>query len=312
MVDLLHKHRYAVFDPPHRFTPEMPRDLNDIVCELMEKEPDKRPADGGVLFRRLDAVRRKMKRLESAPTRAAVPTGPEEGGGGPGPATMMSRLMRRELEQQNRGGPLRRLFNRPVVLLALFAIVIGALLWAFWPPSAEQLFQRGAAAAASSNPDDWDQALEDFDALDRDHPNHPHRAEVDDLRRRVAERDAARQAARETRTAGPMSEAQWFFQEGMRRRQRGDKEGARRIWTALTQAFGRTPEEAPWVDLANRELGRLDAAPAGDRQWGPVRAAVAKAKQLREAGKTDEADAVLQGLRELYRGDAEAEAIIKE
>ncbi len=316
VVDLLHKHRYAVFDPPLRFTPEMPRDLNDIVCELMEKEPDKRPADGGVLFRRLDAVRRKMKRLESAPTCAAVPAGPEEGGGGPGPATLMSRLMRRELEQQNRGGPLRRLFNRPVVLLALFALVIGALLWTFWPPSAEQLFQRGAAAAASSNPDDWDRALEDFDALDHDHPNHAYRAEVNDLRhdlrRRVADRDAARQAGRETRTAGPMSEAQWFFQEGMRRRQRGDKEGARRTWTALAQAFGRTPEEATWVDLANRELARLDAAPAGDRQWGPVRAAVAKAKQLREAGKADEADAVLQGLRELYRGDAEAEAIIKE
>ena len=96
----------------------------------------------------------------------------------------------------------------------------------------------------------------------------------------------------------------------MRLRQRGDKEGARRTWTALTQAFGRTPEEAPWVDLANKELQRLDAAPAGDREWGPVRAAVQKAKQLREEGKADEADAVLQGLRDLYRGDAEAEAII--
>ncbi len=316
VVDLLHKHRYARFDPPLRFVPEMPHDLNDVVCELMEKEPDKRPADGGVLFRLLDAVRRRADRLESAPTRAAVafappvPSGPEEEVVGAGPATLMSRLMRRELEQQNRGGPMRRLLNRPVVLLTLFAVVIGVLIWTFWPLTEEQQFQRGAAAAASSNPDDWDRALEYFDALDRDHPNHAHRAEVDDLRRRVADRDAARQAARAARTAGPMSEAQWFFQEGMRLRQRGDKEGARRTWTALTQAFGRTPEEAPWVDLANKELQRLDAAPAGDREWGPVRAAVQKAKQLREEGKADEADAVLQGLRDLYRGDAEAEAII--
>ena len=43
-----------------------------------------------------------------------------------------------------------------------------------------------------------------------------------------------------------------------------------------------------------------------------MRAAVEKAKQLRQDGKADEADAILQGLHDLYRGDAEAEAIIKE
>jgi hypothetical protein len=113
-----------------------------------------------------------------------------------------------------------------------------------------------------------------------------------------------------------MSEAQWFFQEGMRRRQRGDVEGARRTWTALTRAFGQTPSEEAWVRLAGKELSRLDApvnpAPVDrGRQWGPVREAVRKAKQLRDDGKADEADAVLRGLRELYRGDAEAETLIK-
>ena len=98
-MDLLHKHRYAPFDLPIRFTPQMPRDLNDIVCELMEKEPEKRPADGGVLFRRLDAVRRKMDRLESAHDAPAVRPGPEVPAGAEdtrasGPATLMSRLMR--------------------------------------------------------------------------------------------------------------------------------------------------------------------------------------------------------------------------
>ena len=46
----------------------------------------------------------------------------------------MSRLMRRELERQNRGGPCPRLLNRPAVLLTLFAVVIGPHL-EFWPPS---------------------------------------------------------------------------------------------------------------------------------------------------------------------------------
>ena len=318
VTDLLHKHRFARFDPPAHFVPEMPEELSAIVCDLLEKEPDKRPADGAVLFRRLDSVRRKMDRLESAPTRAAVRSTRDDPAdrGGQGPATLMSRLMRRELERQNRGGLVRQLLNRPVVLLALLALVIGIIVWAFWPLSEEQLFQRGAAAAASNSPDDWDQAEEYFDALDRDHPNHPHKAEVDALRRRLADRDAARHAARAARMAGPMSEAQWFFEEGMRKRQRGDVDGARDTWKALKRAFGQTPSEAPWVERANKELERPDAPPdddpAGGRQWGPVREAVKRAKELREEGKDQEADAVLQGLRELYRGDAEAEAILKD
>ena len=71
------------------------------------------------------------------------------------------------------------------------AAVIGVIVWAFWPLSEEQLYQRAAAATASSDPSDWDRAAEYLDALDRDHPNHPHQAEEADLRQRLAEHDAA-------------------------------------------------------------------------------------------------------------------------
>ncbi|HVS38206.1 MAG TPA: protein kinase, partial [Gemmataceae bacterium] len=320
IMDLLHKHRYARFDPPIEFAQDMPRDFNDVICDLMEKDPEKRPADGGLLLRRLEAIRRKNVSRSSAPTRDAPrPATPAPGSaaskrGSQGPATLMSRLMRRELDQQNRGGPLARLFNRPMVIVALLAIVIGVLIWTFWPLNKEQLYQRGASAAASSDQDDWDKALEYFDALDRNYPNHPYHKEVDELRRRVADRDAARQAARAARLAGPMSEAQWFFEDGMRLCQRGDADGARRTWKALALAFSQSPEDAPWVSLANKELQRLDEGAALDRQWAPVRAAVQKAKDLRQQGKTDEADAIMNGLRALYlnHNDPEAEAIIKE
>ena len=110
-------------------------------------------------------------------------------------------------------------------MITLLAITIGAIIYGFWPPSEEQLYQRAAAAVASGNSDDWDRASEYLDALDRDHPNHGHQAEVSELRRRLAEHTAARPAAQAARSAGPMGEAQWFFQEGMRQRQRGDVEG---------------------------------------------------------------------------------------
>src|SRR5581483_3389013 len=63
-------------------------------------------------------------------------------------------------------------------------------------------------------------------------------------------------AALRARHAGPMTEAQWFYQEGLRKRQQGDEDGARRTWQALAAAFGAVPSERPWVDLAEKELAK--------------------------------------------------------
>jgi serine/threonine-protein kinase len=314
-LELLHKHRYAQFERPSRLVPGLPQDLEAVVCELLEKEPEKRPPDAGVLQKRLDSLRRKEERKAAQGT--AGPTlhlGPAAGevAGRAGPATLMSQLMREELERQNRGGPAKRLLNKPAVLVALFLLTAGLLAWAFWPASAEGLYRRGAALMASPDPADWERAWEEyFKPLESKYPDHPHKAEVEELRRRLADYQAGREAEKAVRRAGPMAEAQWFYQEGLRLRQRGDEAGARRVWQALVEAFGAVPSERPWVELARKELD----APAGQgakRQLGPVREAVERARRLREEGHAAEADAVLRNLRQLYQGDKEAQAILGE
>ncbi len=44
-LDLLHKHRFAQFDRPVRLVPEVPHELDGIVCHLLEKDPANRPGD---------------------------------------------------------------------------------------------------------------------------------------------------------------------------------------------------------------------------------------------------------------------------
>ena len=61
-IDLLHKHRFGQFDRPRRIVPDMHPDFDEIICDLLEKEPADRPGDAGVLFRRLDSLRRKLAR----------------------------------------------------------------------------------------------------------------------------------------------------------------------------------------------------------------------------------------------------------
>jgi serine/threonine-protein kinase len=318
-LDLLHKHRFAQFDRPIRLVPDIPHELDEIICDLLEKDPGRRPADAMVLFRQLDSLKRKLayQATHAGEATAATSASPARSATRPrpgveGPATLMSRLVRRELEREKSGGAMRQFVNRPVVLSLLLAITVGLIVWALWPTSAETMYERGVALMNSGDPDDWETAWDKYlGPLLAKHPDTPHRDEIERFRDKYESARAARQASRLTRLAGPMDEAQWFYQEGLRRRQQDDEAGAQRIWRALVDAFQGVPSEAPWVRLAEQELGR-GADPPPERQWRPVRQAIQQARQLREQGKAQEAEAILNALKELYRGDKQTEELLKE
>jgi len=327
-VELLHKHVYGQFERPIRLLPDLPPDLDDLVCQMLDKDPARRPPEAGVLHRRLDTIRRKLEfkaageaeeRMERALLAAQGPESeaaaePEQpthksAPGREGPATLMSKLMRHELETQNRGGPVQRFFNKPWVIVSLFLLIVAIIVWSFWPIGAEGLFQRAEALMASSDPEDWERAKRDFlDVLAKKFPDHPHQEEVKRFEQQIAAQEAGKDAARRARGAAPMTEAQWFYQQGLRQRQQGNEEAARATWKALVQAFAEVPSEAPWVRLA--EL-RLDEAPDPKRDFKPVREALKKAKELREQGKQAQADAIVKAIKELYGDDKHAKEILK-
>jgi serine/threonine-protein kinase len=318
MVDLLHKHRFGQFDQPIRLVPELPHELNDVICQLLEKDPDRRPADAAVLHRQLDSFRRRYQYRQA---HADLPTTlqplPGQLNSREGPATLMSRLMRHELEKSQRGGPIQQFFNRPLVLWTLFLLTVGILVWTFWPLSSETKYQRGMAQMSSDDPAVWTAAWEKYlqPLYDRE-PENPHREELQRLHQRYeqyqADQRAAHEAEQAARHAALTSEAHWFYLEGLRRRQAKDEEGARKVWQALIDAFAEVPGEGPWVRLAQQELQRDpdQPNPANSRKLESVRQAVAQADHLQEEGKHGEAEAIRSALRRLYQGDAATQAII--
>jgi serine/threonine protein kinase len=308
---LLHQHRFARFDRPGRIVPDIPPDLDEVVCELMEKDPARRPGDASSLHRRLESIRRKMERVAAnAESGGPLPTlgvAPE------GSATLMSRLMRAELDRQRRGSAFHQFLNRPSVLVSLFVFCVGFIVWTFWPSSEESLFRQGAVLMASENPDDWGTALSDFlEPMDKRFPNHAHQSELQEFRTRYQGYLEQRVADRKAKVAGPMDEVQWFFQEGLRRRQVGDEAGARRVWQQLVAAFGPVRSELPWVRRAQAELDRLPGDAAVDRHLEPVAAAVQRAQELRTSGNAVAAEAAVEALHELYRDDKKAAAMLKD
>src|SRR5262249_24619430 len=110
-----------------------------------------------------------------------------------------------------------------------------------------------------------------------------------------------------------VSEAQRFYEHGLRLCQDGHPEEARQIWRNLVHTFQGVEAERRWVRLAEYGLASLPERSTDkvDR-WGSVRQALQRARDLHQAGKTKEAEEIRQGIEELYRGDPTAKEILEQ
>jgi hypothetical protein len=309
-LDLLHKHRYGQFDPPRKILPELPYEIDEVVCQLLEKDPAKRPPDCLVLGRQLDSIRRKLDR-KANPTRVGTsdagtlaenkPSGIIPGDLGPGAATLMSKLVREELERQNRGGFFAQMFNRWFVVVPLFLLVLGILIWTFWPASPETLYERGAALMQSKDPADWDRAWREFlEPLELNHPDHAHKAEVERFRQQI-EAHAHR-----------LSEGQRLYLIGEKMQQERRWAQARLQWQHIVDVFKDVESEKEWVRRAQQGIAEVDKVAANEQRWAPVRAALKQAATLRDQGQRPAAEAIWNGIEALYRDDPHAAAILQE
>ncbi|MGF1581960.1 MAG: serine/threonine protein kinase [Gemmataceae bacterium] len=313
-LDLLHKHRYGQFDRPNKVVPEIPHELDEIVCSLLEKNPDKRPADGLVLAKQFEKFRNKMwhKQRLTDPNAHRDKTIVENSQqrvskeSKEGAATMMSRLVREELERQNRGGPFTRFLNQPVVLVICLLACLGVIVWTFWPLTQEQLFQRGSDMMEKGTYSDWQYAwTEYFEPLNERFPDHPYREEVQRYRRQI---DAER-----ARRDNPVSNgAKRFYQKGEHLREVGDLEGARQTWQSLVDVFESVESEQEWVDRARDGLLAVERAQNDEALRKPVRKALANAGEFHEKGETRKAIRIWRGVVNLYANEPQFGVIVGE
>jgi serine/threonine-protein kinase len=309
-LDLLHKHRYAQCDRPQKVVPDLPYEIDELVSQLLEKDPAKRPPDSLVLGRQLEALRRKLERKSSLTQAGTLMEAtvaennrlPEPGEGhGPGPATVMSRLMREELERQNRAGPVSRLLNRWWVLLPLLLLIVGVIVWSLWPPSADALYEHGSELMKSKDPADWDRAWRDyFQPLNERYPDHPYKEQVEKYRLQI---EAARDGAPEP----GVSEGQRLYEEGQRLAKAGRTKEALQLWERLGVAFRDVESEKEWVQQAQKARRELEKSAAA-RQWASVREALKRVAVL----PPDEAIKRLDAIERLYADDPFAADVLNE
>jgi serine/threonine protein kinase len=163
-VEIIQKHSTARFDRPSLYAPDIPKILEDVICKLLEKDPEDRYSDAHVVSLRLKEV---VKRVEFAsrdetitrpfesdglmsPTATApgqsghrgndeetfasglLESGTDETGqkvgepryDGPGSATMMRDAFRAEILREQEKSPVAALFDNTWFLVGCLGLLI--------------------------------------------------------------------------------------------------------------------------------------------------------------------------------------------
>lgn len=135
-TDIMQKQRFGRFDPPKKYVPEIPVGLDDLVCQLLEKEPDKRLPDAFVTSKRLQEV---VNRFDARIAGDEVsPTDRTRSDSGDAHEALDGALVRDlvRMEVSNEPSVIAQTLNNTWVLMAMLLLVLFGVAWSLWQPRA--------------------------------------------------------------------------------------------------------------------------------------------------------------------------------
>lgn len=323
-LEVVQKHQYGRFDRPKMYVSSIPVWLDDLVCQLLEKEPEKRPPDAFVLSRRLQEIVRKVDfslqeetvfaersgSSEPGPTVADAAAGEERHE--PGIGTVMRDAVREQLIAVTRPGLWGRIFNNVWVLLALLVLLVlgGVWWWNARSLSPDEHFAAGEAIMQQPPGDDWLIAREEhFQPLLEQDPQ-TWRPRVEPYLERIAQYELEKEflsRRKFPRTPRPESEPQRFLRMADELRRMGEFDRAERILTAVVALTADSEKQKAIHAIARRMLADVRAERGRLQARSTLLAdSMQRAEQLLHDGKTAEAKTIWRSVIDLYGENASA------
>ena len=339
--------------PGALLVPELPIWIEEIIVQLLEKDPEKRIPDAIVLQRRLEQA---LKKIELSASEA--PPGDDETEitlaegelidedtstvavtsriartprpAISGPATLMQRLLRAELEDMLAGPWYQRLFNNSYVLVILLVATLAGGVWWFWPRSIDPAARFAAGVELLKQPagPEWLRARREFfEPLLQMDPErwgnelkpYLQRIELYEITRPtpvLGRRSRVKgQTTDQKSTAASKGEiaeqAARFLQLARAHQQMGDVGRAERILLALRELLRDDPLQERALSLTSEYLNRLrnERQEESDRDQ-MVLASLGRADRLAAEGQIEAARKIWQSVLELFGEDPLATAHI--
>lgn len=320
-VEILQKHRFNQFDRPRTIVPEIPLWLDEVVCQLLEKEPDKRYPDAYVLSLRLQEIPKKVElaRIEQTLTldpefRANATTiaasaqfqAAQDGG------TLMRDLLRSEIDQKHRPSPVGRLLDNTWFLITVLVLVIAGGVYWMRPKTlsseerfsmGEKLMQEPAGAhwitardnyflpLSEADPKTWDARLEDY--LDQ--------IEQYEFEKRLAPGKLLRNRQ------SPRNDIERFLRLAQHYHDIGDIGRAMTILSSLDAMVAGDPQYSQHQQQIKKQIAELETPPNKTTDsYQLLKSAMTRADQLSQAGEHDRAQQIWNGVIALYDTDPQA------
>jgi hypothetical protein len=312
--ELLFKH--VEEDPPsaREFNIDVPLWLDQLIAELMEKEPDDRPFDALAVQVKLEEVKQKVAEQESIVRQTVA--------GGGSAATMKDRdpTLEKALgirkKKRKRKVDHSAFYERAWFLGLCLLAVVGLIAWGFWPEAEQKIFDRIQPIMASADPDDWPDAKADLEKLLGRYPDGPH---ADQARRWLDDIEIQRIANYiQTRFGklghAPETEAQRLYVEAREYEKFGDRLAALDVYENLEHILAGDDdlEHRAFLVLAKREAERIKATVGDDADRSVfIRNQIAAGDDLYKSGKRLEAREKWRSVVKLYGGKREFEVQVK-
>ena len=269
-LDMFLAHTEGKFERPSRLVLDIPIWLDTLVCQLLEKDPAKRPYDAAMVAQSLNRVLEKVAAQRSAGADAVSGTMLDR----PRAATIAdesdreaARLLRAATGKHRVKRRAKRIYERTwfqaAAIVTILFIVGGIVYLAVQPPSADKLFAKAQSLMASSDPDERRQARDD--PIEKYLHYYPNRDDEQAKQvRSWADQVDLDQRERQLRNRmrmkmTPDGEAETAAQGATRMEETGDLKAATERWQKLLRFKDATDaSERAWFLLADKRLRELN------------------------------------------------------
>ncbi len=206
-------------------------------------------------------------------------------------------------------------YERVWFLVTALAVLLAALTWALWPPSEETLFRKADQLMASVDKADWYRARDRYlEPLLRRFPDGVFAAEAQKHLDRI-EMDTAQNKLQLNVQLGrpPACEGEALFRAAWEYEHFGDRATAQERYQALVNllASSANADDRPYVNLARQRLAAItrDQGPGRDREQF-VREHLARADELTEVGRHEQAQRIWESVISLYHSNRELQPLV--
>jgi eukaryotic-like serine/threonine-protein kinase len=298
-------------EPPtiREFNISVPLWLDQLVSELLAKQPEERPYDALAVQVKLEEIRQKVAQNEGVAKQTLM------GGAG---ATMkegdaeLTRILGKSKRKRSKKRQHVPIYERAWFLGLCLACVLGLLMWGFWPQSEGEAFAQIQPMMSVSDPEKWYDAeyrIKDYLAA---FPEGEHRTQIEEWKGWIDMTRAERQAElRETRGRDPESPAERAYMEARQFEKFGDRLTALQKYEAMPGLFT-SDDDTPFVNLARRQSQKIrDSIGGEDDPAVFIRQQLQEADDLYLSGDRFQAESRWKSIVDLYKNLPEHEGVVR-